>query len=71
MKMRLKGMKNSKGKLSHKDALEALQLTVQYIEQQGGMNITSGIDVMFMRKWCEKIFKNSLKTMRQKTTIDF
>ena len=59
---------DSKGEVSHKDALEALQLAVRYVEQQGE---ASGVDVLFMRKWRDHAFKNSFKLKKQKTITDF
>ncbi|MFS1564416.1 MAG: hypothetical protein ACL7AX_13685 [Candidatus Arsenophonus phytopathogenicus] len=55
-------------KLSHEEGKQALDVATRYIEQQ---KESTSIDVMFIKKWRDYAFQQSIKTKRQKRITDF
>lgn len=58
----------SEGNLSHEEGRAALERATMYVEQQVAATV---VDVMFMRKWRDYAFKNTLNQKKQKKITDF
>ncbi|KAJ8883068.1 hypothetical protein PR048_014907 [Dryococelus australis] len=52
--------------VSHADAAATLGLALHYVEQQDS---AMSVDVMFMRKWCNKALSSRFSSLRQKRLI--
>ncbi|KAJ8883107.1 hypothetical protein PR048_014946 [Dryococelus australis] len=54
--------------VSHADATAALDLTLHYVEQQDS---GTSADIMFIRKWRNKVSLSRFSSLRQKKLTDF
>lgn len=61
-------IENDRDVVSHADATAALDLALQYLEQQA---TATPADIMFMRRWRNFASSNRLSSLRQKTITDF
>lgn len=59
---------NGEEKISHEDGKNALQLALKYIEEQ---DISTAVDVMFIKKWRDYAFKKAMDNKIQKKITDY